>query len=75
MRNKCLNLYRAYINDEQLGEYCRYKTLFKDAFTIKANVYKDKLYNKIKICKNRATEIWSNLKATKGGFSTINKDE
>ena len=38
---------------------------------------KDKLYKKIKICTNGASEICSNLKAmerAKGGFSTINKD-
>ena len=48
-----------------------------DAFAKKANVYQDKLYNKIKIRKNGVSEFLSNLKAmrrAKGGLSTRNKD-
>jgi len=34
---------RAYRNNEQLENYRRYKNIFNDAFTKKANIYKDKL--------------------------------
>ena len=38
-------------------KYCRYKKVFKDVFTKNANVYEDKLYNKLKYAKMEAVNF------------------